>query len=237
METLAETLAKRPTSSSVSSPTSSPTNSSVSRSRGDSEGGLATATTMGFSKEWFALRSKPKQERLAGSLLERAGIEVFVPLVRSRHSKLLAHSHLAQPSPAHLEPFFPSYLFARLDPAKGELRLANYTTGVLHVVGFGDAPTPVPEPIIEQIRQRLANGQTLPHPHFQHGQHVVITKHPFDDIEAVFDRELTPNGRVRVLIQMLERLCPLVLELESLQPKTPKTAKTPKTPALSRVTL
>ena len=98
-------------------------------------------------KEWYVLRSKPKRENLAGALLARAGVDVYVPEVRT---------HKAPSKPPKLEPFFPSYFFARLDPAAGELRMANYTSGVLHVVGYGDQPTPIPEAMVERIRERLA---------------------------------------------------------------------------------
>lgn len=166
----------------------------------------------GFAREWYVLRSKPRREGLAGNLLERAGIEVYVPSIKCPKTRT---------QPARLEPFFPSYLFARLDPTRGELRLANYTAGVLHVVGFGEQPTPIPAPLVEEIRVRLLSGRARAQPIFERGERVVITSGPLDDVEAIFDRELSPTGRVRVLIEMLERLCPVDLKVEQLRRRTP----------------
>lgn len=159
-------------------------------------------------REWYVLRSKPRRERMAGSLLERAGVEVYVPLVEDEG---------ARGEPARFEVYFPSYLFAKLDPMRGELRLANYTAGVLHVVGFGEQPTPVPAGLVEEIRGRLVGERERRVVGFARGERVVISGGPLYDVEAIFDRALTARGRVRVLIGMLERECPVELEARLLR--------------------
>lgn len=158
-------------------------------------------------KEWYVLRSKPKREHFAGALLTRAGLEVYVPQVKA----------LRAPSrPPVLEPFFPSYFFAQLDPMAGELRMANYTTGVLYVVGYGGQPMPVPGTVIERIRERLAHGHLIA-PTYRAGEAVKVTSGPLSGVEAVFDSHLSASGRVRILINMLERLCPVELSVGQLR--------------------
>lgn len=159
-------------------------------------------------KEWYVLRSKPKREYLAGALLTRAGVEVYVPEVRG----------LRAPSkPPVLEPFFPSYFFARLDATVGEIRMANYTSGVLYVVGYGGQPTSVPEAMVDRIRERLATSHLTVVPKYRAGEPVKITAGPLRDLDAVFDSHISASGRARVLVTMIERLCPVELPVGQLR--------------------
>ena len=150
-------------------------------------------------KEWYALRSKPKKEAQAAALLERAGIEMYLPMVTtSKGLGMVSQS----------EPLFPGYLFSRLDPLRGELQMARYTHGVLYVVGFGDQPCPVPDDLILSIKERIARSRGRKAlPEFHRGDRVVVTSGPFRDVEAIFDSQLSAAGRAMVLMQMLQRLC------------------------------
>ncbi len=136
----------------------------------------------------------------ATAQLERAGIEVYLP--QTPFYKRIKR-RVTTP-----EPLFPGYFFSKLDPLLGETRLARYTGGVLYVVGYGDEPWPVPEGLIESIRQRLSRERSQdPFPQFKQGEKLVITGGPLKDVEAIFDRRLSGSGRARVLIRILERLC------------------------------
>lgn len=160
-------------------------------------------------REWYALRSKPKKELSAADLLAKAAIEVYVPQVRVTK----VHGR-----PPVLEPFFPGYFFGKLDPANGEIRLANYTPGILYVVSFGGRPWPVPDDLISAIRERLAeNRGRLPLVHFRPGDRLVVTAGPLRGVEAIFDRQMSPAGRVRVLIQFLHQLCRVDLHVGQLR--------------------
>ncbi len=150
-------------------------------------------------KQWYALRSKPRREASAAALLSRAQIEVYLPEVAVRQQ--------GGKSPI-VAPFFPGYLFCRLDPQLGEIQLARYTTGILHVVGYGGQPWPLPDDLILAIQQRLAGFKGLSaKPDFRPGDRVVITGGSLRDVEAIFDRHLSASGRARVLIEILHRLC------------------------------
>ncbi|HEY3111780.1 MAG TPA: transcription termination/antitermination NusG family protein [Chloroflexota bacterium] len=157
-------------------------------------------------KQWYVLRAKPRRESFAEGLLARAGIEVFVPRVRVRQRARLVSQ----------EPLFPGYFFARLDATLGQVHMASYTPGVLHVVGFGGQATPVPDALVEAIGERLARGGGAG-AEFSCGDRVVITRGPMKDVEAVFDRRLSAAGRVQVLIQVLERVCRAEVGLDQLR--------------------
>mgnify|MGYP005846610515 FL=1 len=150
-------------------------------------------------KQWYAVRSKPKKETSSAELLAHAGIEVFVPQTRVQKQR---------GKPPILEPYFPGYFFSRLDASQGEIRLVSYTSGVLYIVGYDGQPWSVPDGVVSAIQERLAGLGCRPALIDLHaGDRVKITSGPLEDIEAIFDCYLSATGRIRVFIQMLERLC------------------------------
>src|SRR5262245_2097253 len=158
-------------------------------------------------KQWYVLRAKPRRESFAEGQLARAGIEVFVPRVRVHHRARLVSQEL----------LFPGYFFARLDTTLGQVHMASYTPGVLHVVGFGGQATPVPDSLVDAISERLAQSGDLLGPGFSCGDRVVITRGPMKDVQAVFDRRLSAAGRVQILIQVLERVCRAEVGIDQLR--------------------
>ena len=133
------------------------------------------------------------------ALLQKAGIEAYFPQVNMQKRPY---------KPLTLEPLFPGYLIGRLNPVNGEIRLVQYAPGILYVVGYGGEPCPVPDQLIVSIQERLSrrNGQ-LAAMNYRPGDRVVITSGPLQDAAAIFDCHLSPKGRARVLIQILDRLC------------------------------
>lgn len=142
-------------------------------------------------EEWYAVRSKPRKEATTALLLGQGGIEVYLPQVVTGGRR---------------EPFFPGYLFCRVEAASAALSRVHYTPGVVSVLGYGDEPSPVPEALIEALQRRLS-GKREPGVRYQVGERVVITGGPLKGIEAVFAGHLSGNGRVAVLLELLKRTC------------------------------
>ena len=160
-------------------------------------------------KQWYVLRSKPKKEVSAATVLERAQIEVYLPQVPVQRERGKVPS---------LVPFFPNYLFAHLDPDDGQLQMARYAQGVMYVVSYGDQPCPVPDDLVRLIKERLASSHGRAGAmEFRQGDQVLITTGALRNLEAVFDRQLSATGRVQVLVQMLQRLCRVDLHVGQLR--------------------
>lgn len=150
-------------------------------------------------RQWYTIRSKPRKEASSAAQLAKVGIEVYLPQMRV---------HKGRDEAPTVQPLFPGYFFSRLDPQKGEMRLASYTRGVLYILGYDGQPYPVPHTLILSIQERLAQHKgRAPVADFRAGEKVIITRGPFSDVEAIFDCQLSASGRVRVLVRMLERLC------------------------------
>jgi transcriptional antiterminator RfaH len=98
----------------------------------------------------------------------------------------------------HQEPFFPRYLFIRLDEITNDWHAIRSTRGVIRLVGFNERPLPIKDEIVELIRERLAQEQAHV-PHLRPGEHVRITDGAFADMEGIF---ITSDGDERVVLLM-----------------------------------
>jgi transcriptional antiterminator RfaH len=159
-------------------------------------------------ERWFALYTKPHKEYVVQGLLRGQQVETYLPEIavavrrRDRRDK---------------KPFFPHYLFVRLDPHSDQMAKVHWTPGLRRVVSAGGQPVPIPDETVAHIRQRLETEveeqSAVP---FRHGEIVHVTRGPFEGLNALFDRALSPQGRVRVLLEWMGRLVGADLDVEDL---------------------
>ncbi len=148
--------------------------------------------------KWYVLYTKVHAERQVAAHLNHHGWEVFLPMIpvaRPRSDRPLER------------PYLPCYLFVHYDLEEfGESKII-YTPGLRRIIAFGGAPVAVPEQDVAHIREKLAT-HTIWDPSgvpLREGDPVEILEEPFRDVDAVFDRRLTPVARVRVFLKYLER--------------------------------
>jgi transcriptional antiterminator RfaH len=150
---------------------------------------------------WYALHSHPNKEAFLHSELTARGIEVFYPFLRVKP---------VNPRSRKVRPYFPGYLFVRLDAARtreSEIRWMPHAYGL---VGFGDEPAGVPDALIERVRRQIDSAHTQADPSsFKPGDAVTITGELFRGYEAVFDTAIAGTERVRVLLQLLNNRVPV----------------------------
>jgi transcription antitermination factor NusG len=136
---------------------------------------------------WYAVHTQPNRELRAKSQLENQGYEVFLPrcLKTVRHARKLTNV---------AAPFFPRYLFVRLDLVQHRWRSVNGTFGVSSLVMQGEKPHPVcfKESLVVGTQVRLAAG-------------------PFAEQLGILDR-LDDSGRVRVLLDIMGAAIPVYVE-------------------------
>ena len=145
---------------------------------------------------WYAIRTKPHQEKVAELHLRQFCADVLAPLVKE-------HKTVRGQGKWVTEPLFPGYLFARFD-LQDTYRAVKFARGVSNIVEFGSRPAEVSESIIHAIRERLVEGLVTIQPaSFHQGQVVRITDGPLAGLEAVFFREMKKQQRVCVLLNLL----------------------------------
>jgi transcriptional antiterminator RfaH len=154
----------------------------------------------------------PLGERWAAAALEeRLGLAIYLPEIRRRSRGKIG--------PALL---FPRYLFVRANLQKVAPRDINTMPGVIRLVTFGDVPMPIPETVIDALRERVDTLNTtggLEH-RFQSGETVRLKEGPLLGLEAIFVGPLHPSDRVRVLIDFLGCLREVEVAVDTLE-RTP----------------
>ena len=144
-------------------------------------------------KQWYALYTKPQAEQQVAALFRQRDLETFLPEIEATKGK-------------GRKPFFPRYLFLKVDFEVTGLSQIQWTPGLVRVLAFGGHPLPVQDEIIDLIRRKLdeveAKGGWPAH-NFEPGDAVRITEGPFRDMVAIFDGPATPSQRVQVLLNIL----------------------------------
>ena len=156
---------------------------------------------------WYALRNKPNEEAILERELISRDIEVYflrlhVSPVNSRSRKWV--------------PYFPGYLFVKVDLAAIGINSLNRVPNANKLVMFGDYIPSVSEALLRRIDAKLAaiaeaGGQSFFA--IQPGETVEISHGVFAGYEGIFEERLKGDERVRVLLKMLsDRYVPVEVD-------------------------
>jgi transcriptional antiterminator RfaH len=151
---------------------------------------------------WYVAKTKPRAERQVQSVLNGRGIGTYLPWLRRRQRS---------------EPLFPGYIFLQLDRRSDGFLRSRAAPGISYILCADREPIVVVEDLIEEIRRRVdIENQLRPAERFKPGEKVVVRSGPFRDLEAVFDRALTPQGRCMVFLQIMGRLTRVQVDADCL---------------------
>lgn len=153
---------------------------------------------------WYLVHTKPRQERVALTNLERQGYECYLPYMRIERVR-------RRKAEIATEPMFPRYLFVRLDSGDQGKSWApiRSTLGVSHLVRFGSRAAKVDDALVDLLRQREQGMPT--EAMFHSGDSVVITEGPFAGIEAIY-QTADPDCRALILLEILSK--PVLMHIE-----------------------
>jgi transcriptional antiterminator RfaH len=145
---------------------------------------------------WYVIQTKPKKEEEARSYLSTKGLEVFNPLLETF---LLRSGRMSK----ELKPLFPGYIFGKFDLDQN-YPLVRWGKGVKKVLGFGEYPTPISEEVLETIQERTdTQGVVRISQHFGPNDVVRIKAGPLRDLLGIFERWVSDNERVRILLNLI----------------------------------
>lgn len=147
---------------------------------------------------WYVLHCKPHKENLLHKQLCLRRIETYYPCLRVKP---------VNPRACKIRPYFPGYLFVKVDLNIVGISNLQWLPGVRNIVTLGDEPAFVSNTILQTIRRKVeeinqAGGETLYS--VKHGDLVGINSGPFAGYHAIFDTRLSGKDRVRVFLQMLQ---------------------------------
>jgi transcriptional antiterminator RfaH len=147
--------------------------------------------------KWYAFQSKFRKESLVCEQLHIRQLDSFFPCL---------HVRPVNPRSLRIQPYFPGYVFGRLDLECVGRSITNWIPGAIGIVSFGGEPVPVPDHLIDTLRHHL---QTINvtmgklSERFQLGDSVAIQGGPFAGYEAIFNAHLPGQDRVEVLLKLL----------------------------------
>jgi transcriptional antiterminator RfaH len=144
---------------------------------------------------WFAVYTKPRQERIALEHLERQGFHSFLPMAINPYQRRSAKK-------LRVEPLFPRYLFLNAVPNQQSLGPVRSTRGVSSLVRFGTKLAIVPEAVISMINNRCDKETGLvilePVP-INIGDKVRVFDGPLAGLEGIFQER---KGPIRAVLLM-----------------------------------
>lgn len=145
---------------------------------------------------WYGIRTRSNHEKVTAASLRGKGFTQYLPVYRAQSRRF---GRMAETE----KPLFPGYVFCRFDSTK---RLPIITTpGVVSVVGFGNAPSPIEDCEIEAIQAILDSGAPAePCPFLHQGQRIRITRGALEGIEGTLLMKRN-SWRMVVSISMLQR--------------------------------
>jgi transcription antitermination factor NusG len=168
--------------------------------------------------DWYALRVRPRYEKLADTMLTNKGYETLLPLYKCRRRCPDRYKEIQLP-------MFPGYLFCRFDL---NARLPILTTpGVMHVVGCGRVPVPVEEAEMQAIR-RVAGWALLaePWPYLEVGQMVYVEDGPLEGTVGIL-LTVKNSHRLVLSVTLLRRAVAVEIDRDWVRPVTKRSGAVP----------
>jgi transcriptional antiterminator RfaH len=164
-------------------------------------------------KTWYVVYTHANAEAKARSHLLRQGFTTLLPTYRCWRSHARKREVVERP-------LFPRYLFVALDMLEGRWRPILSTVGVCDLVRHGNALTPMPCGLAEEIGERAALGafdRLSPVDGMRQGDVVRILDGPFTDLIGRF-AGLADKDRVFVLLDLLGRQVRTTLSCAAVSP-------------------
>lgn len=145
---------------------------------------------------WYAVWTRSRHEKSVSDHLGRKDLETFLPLYSTIRRWKNGDRRVEMP-------LFPGYTFVRIR-VEDQLQVLR-VAGVVRLVGFGGAPTPLDDAEVESLRWALGTGTSAePHPYLRIGRRVRITAGPLVGREGVLVRWKN-DLRVVLSIDLIQR--------------------------------
>ena len=158
---------------------------------------------------WFVAHTHPHAEGKATAHLNRQGFEIYLPryLKRRRHARRIE---------IVAAPLFPRYLFVAINLNLQRWRSIYSTIGVSRLVCNGDDPTPVPDGVVESLKQREDTSGFIKldcRPRFRAGDKIRVLDGAFSSCLGLFEG-MAERERIAILLDLLGRKVRVVLDAD-----------------------
>lgn len=159
--------------------------------------------------DWFAVRVRPRSEKLVAKALREKGYQEFLPLYRKRNqwSDRIKNIEL---------PLFPGYVFCRAD-LLGKPPLIS-TPSVTGILSFCGKPAIISDREIEAVRLIINSGVHIePWPFLREGQRVRIERGSLAGVQGIVLRTKS-DWRIVLSVEALCRSVAVEIDRECATP-------------------
>ena len=160
-------------------------------------------------KEWIAVYTKPRHEKVVDSELKEKDIDSYLPIIRRKHRWSDRMKWVETP-------VFKSYLFAHIN-------LKNYldvlqTRGVHHIIKFQNKIAVIPDYQIDNLKKMIDGGfDPFPSDYFIVGDEVEVVGGPLKGIVGVVSRSDT-HDKLIIKIDAIQHAVAVQIERKYLKP-------------------
>lgn len=163
---------------------------------------------MDAMQPWFALQTRPRNEKKVGIALRQKGYECLAPTYRQRRkwSDRTVEIDL---------PLFPMYVFCRLGPSV--LGKVISTSGVVKIVGFNGKPAEISVEEIEALQLLMqSNHLREPWKYLCHGTQVLVEAGPLAGVQGIILAEDDNKQRLIISVTLLQRSVAIQLDSDTI---------------------
>jgi len=163
--------------------------------------------------EWYAIRTKPKEEDRADINLRNFHVQTFTPKLKEVRTLGFGTQYV-------IKPLFAGYIFAYFDVRK-QLHDINYTRGVRDVVSFGGSPISIDDNVINFLRARVAeDGFMQMDDDLKVGDKVRIKSGPFESLVGIIKRRTKAKDRIKLFLDAMKYQNHLLIDTKMVEKVT-----------------
>ena len=159
---------------------------------------------------WYALYTRPRNEKQVFQELSNKGIEAFLPTYKVRRRWSDRYKVVE-------EPLFKNYLFVNVDFQRGYYdTLRPY--GAVSVIMFDGKPAVIPDNEIEAVRRLVESELPYdPHPYLKVGRKVRVRAGPLEGCEGILTRK---KGLARLVlnVNLLQQSVSAEVDADTVEP-------------------
>ncbi len=157
------------------------------------------------SKSWYALYTRPKNEKKICFYLRQKGIVTFLPMTTEVRQWSDRKKTITMP-------LFPNYIFVQI--SKSQLGCTDDISGAIRFIGIGKDASVIPDKVIESLRKIENKKASVEELKLFKGEKVRITNGDFIGVEGEFIRRGAKN-LLAIGVEIMNRV--VMIELDASQ--------------------
>ena len=150
-------------------------------------------------EHWYLVHTKPSRERPVAVQLHQRGFDVYLPLIWVSP---------VSPRGSRERPYFPGYLFARLDLQSVGEDVIRWSPGVRGLVEFCEEPVSISDAFVAELQQCLHRVRAvggMARDGARPADFLPVNQGPFEGYEGIFNARLLGADRARILLACVQQ--------------------------------